>query len=185
MFPVTLKGDRINLREFEAADSEARWSYVSDPLVSRYQSWTPLADLEACKDMLLSDIAEAKSEDRRVYLLAVELEGQVVGEAGIILGSPRSASGSIFFTVSRQLWRHGYATEAAQMVLQFTFRTLGLHRVEATVHPDNAASRAVVTRKLGMQYEGRMRKAMRLFNDEWSDSDLFSLLQREWQHPPS
>jgi ribosomal-protein-alanine N-acetyltransferase len=181
MFPVTLKGERVNLREFDITDAPARWAYVSDPLVSRYQSWTPLADLGACKDMLISDITEAKSEDRKVYLLAIELDGQVVGEAGINLGPARSASGSIFYTINRAVWGHGYATEAAQMILQFAFNTLKLHRVAATVNPENAPSRTVVTSKLGMRYEGRMREATRLFSDEWADQDIFGLLRRDWE----
>lgn len=181
IFPVTLKGERITLREFEPDDAAARWAYVSDPKVSRYQSWTPLADFEACKKMLLSDISEAKSGDRKVYLLAAELDGKIIGEAGFNLDSPRSSSCSIFYTTSRPLWGHGYATEAAHMVLKFAFETFDLHRVTATINPDNAASKAIITRKLGMQYEGRMREASRLFNNHWADSELYSLLRREWE----
>lgn len=182
MFPVFLRGERINLREFEMDDAAARWSYVSDPLVSRHQSWTPLADFEACKQMLQSDIDEAKSDDRKQYLLAADLSGEIIGEAGINVGDSRSASGSIFFTMSRAIWSQGYATEAAKAVLDFAFTGLNLHRVVATVHPENVASRTVITRKLGMQYEGRMREASRLFlTNEFADSDLFSLLKPEWE----
>lgn len=183
-FPVSLQGKRIILREFEPEDAAARWSYVSDPLVSRYQSWTPLADFEACKNMLLSDIAEAKSGDRKTYLLAVELDGKVIGEAGLnLVGPPRNSSCTIFYTISRSSWGHGYATEAAQLIVKFAFETLGLHRVAATVNPENAPSRAIVEHKLGMQYEGRMREATRLFNDEWADTNSFSILKREWKSP--
>ena len=181
VFPVALTGQRLNLREFEPDDAEARWAYVSDPLVSRYQTWTPLADYEACVEMLASDIAEAKSNDRKQYLLAAELDGKVIGEAGLNLNSRRSSSCSIFFTMTRDRWGCGYATEAGRMVVRFAFETFDLHRVVATCHPDNAASRAVITRKLGMQYEGRLREASRLFNNEWADSESYSLLRREWE----
>lgn len=180
-FPITLLGERITLRDFEPQDAEARWAYVSDPQVSRYQSWTYLADLEACEEMLLSDIAEAKSDSRKVYLLAAELNGRVIGEAGLDLGPAKDSNCSIFYTMKREYWGQGYATEAARMVVRFAFETLNLHRVSATINAENAASRGVVTHKLGMRHEGKMREASKLFNGQWGDSDLFSLLRQEWE----
>jgi ribosomal-protein-alanine N-acetyltransferase len=180
MFPIKLKGERITLREFQPEDAEARWAYVADPQVSRYQSWTYLADLEACKKMLLSDIAEAKSDSRKVYLLAAELDGKVIGEAGLVLGPAKDSKCSIFYTMKREYWDRGYATEAARMVVRFAFETLNLHRVSATVNTENASS-AKITHKLGMQHEGQMREASKLFNGQWGDSDLYSLLRQEWE----
>ena len=63
-------------------------------------------------------------------------------------------------------------------MIEFGFRELGLHRISAAIGPDNVASFAVV-RKLGMQYEGRLRDHV-FTNGAWRDSLLFSLLQPEW-----
>lgn len=49
-------------------------------------------------------------------------------------------------------WGHGYATDAAQQVMQHGFES-GLDRIIAVVHPENAASGRVCLR-LGMTNEG-------------------------------
>ena len=59
------------------------------------------------------------------------------------------------------------------------FEEMGLHRVQATCHPDNLSS-ARVLRKLGMTHEGRLRQNLRL-DDGWRDSELFGILDHEWQ----
>jgi RimJ/RimL family protein N-acetyltransferase len=50
-------------------------------------------------------------------------------------------------------WGHGYATEAAEAVLDDAF-SRGLAKVLAVIDPDNSASRAVCQR-LGMTHLGR------------------------------
>ncbi|MFW3172390.1 GNAT family N-acetyltransferase [Geodermatophilus sp. CPCC 206100] len=59
-------------------------------------------------------------------------------------------------------WGHGYATEAARVVVERAFAA-GLPEVYAVVRPGNARSLAVC-RRLGMQPLGRMRR--------WYDVEL-------------
>ena len=63
---------------------------------------------------------------------------------------------------------------ALALVLDHCFGPVGLHRVEANVRPENAASLRVV-RKLGFVEEGLHRRY--LFIDEaWRDHRSFALL---------
>jgi [ribosomal protein S5]-alanine N-acetyltransferase len=59
-------------------------------------------------------------------------------------------------------------------MLGFCFGELGLHRVEAFIHPDNTASRALVE-KLGFRCEGVLRDHLRV-GDEWRDNMLYAQL---------
>ncbi len=54
-------------------------------------------------------------------------------------------------------WGRGYASEAAQAVVDYGFRELRLNRIYATVFAANTASRRVAE-KVGMRYEGCMRQ---------------------------
>ena len=56
----------------------------------------------------------------------------------------------------RRAWGKGYATEAAAALVEYGFRTLGLHRIEAHVAPENRGSQQVV-QKLGFRREGIAR----------------------------
>ena len=52
------------------------------------------------------------------------------------------------------IWGRGYATEAAQAILQFGFQELGLHRIWANTLAVNKGS-ANVLAKLGMRQEAK------------------------------
>ena len=60
-----------------------------------------------------------------------------------------------------------------------SFRTLGLHRIEAACLTANQASRALLLRR-GFREEGLARRYL-LINGAWSDHLLFALLSDEAQ----
>lgn len=59
----------------------------------------------------------------------------------------------LFYAISPAFRGQGYATEAAQALVDYAFRSLRLKRIIATTTCDNAASMAVM-RKLGMHVSG-------------------------------
>ncbi len=70
--------------------------------------------------------------------------------------------------------RQGYMTSAVQLMLEFAFRHLGLHRVEAACLPHNTASIGLL-RKCGFEHEGRARGYLKIAG-EWRDHLLFARL---------
>lgn len=56
-------------------------------------------------------------------------------------GRPEIEVGYRFYP---HVWGRGYATEVARRLLAHGFDDLGLNAIDAVVHPDNAASQAVV-----------------------------------------
>jgi ribosomal-protein-alanine N-acetyltransferase len=74
--------------------------------------------------------------------------------------------------------RQGIATEAVSAMLDHCFRELHLHRVQAFIHPDNTASRAVVE-KFGFRCEGLLRDNERV-GDVWHDEMLYALLNTDY-----
>jgi ribosomal-protein-alanine N-acetyltransferase len=70
--------------------------------------------------------------------------------------------------------RQGYMTAAVRLVVDFAFRNLGLHRVEAGCLPDNAPSIGLL-RKCGFEHEGLARGYLKIAG-EWRDHLLFARL---------
>jgi RimJ/RimL family protein N-acetyltransferase len=64
----------------------------------------------------------------------------------------RVAEMGLFWAIDPDQQRQGYATEAAQALIDFAFRQLRVKRLIATTEHDNAASIGVM-RKLGMRVE--------------------------------
>lgn len=104
--------------------------------------------------------------------------GEFVVSIGVFAIDRWDRSGELGYAVARSHWRRGYATEATTAVVDWSFRRLGLHRIEAVVQRGNRPSERVLER-LGFRPEGRLRDAVvsaRGFND----LSVYGLLADEW-----
>ena len=92
--------------------------------------------------------------------------------------SPRDTrSAEVGYSLARDCWNQGYATEALAAVLRFGFDTLRLNRIEAQHETSNPASGRVM-QKCGMTYEGTLRS--RVFNKgHFSDVRLYAILRSD------
>jgi len=165
------------LREFEPGDLDATMGIVGDPEVTRFLSFdTRTRDEQSL--LLAADIERARSDPRPDYFLAVEelRSGTLIGF--MRTGLMRHAGGEIGYATRKDRWRQGLTAEAAGVMVDFCFKTLELHRVQAACGPDNTGSQALLVR-LGFQREGLMRDHV-FTNGAWRDSILYSLLSHEW-----
>jgi len=129
VYPVTITGQRINLREFRAEDLDSSMAIVGDPEVTESLSFDTRDRSDQAK-RLASDIARAQSDPRPDYYLAVaDSDDILVGFVRLGLGGHNSAE--LGYAVRRRDWGKGYATEAAALMLDFGFQTLHL----ASAHP--------------------------------------------------
>ena len=73
--------------------------------------------------------------------------------------------------------RKGFMTEALGLVCRYAFDVLYLHRLEANIQPENAASIALA-RKCGFQKEGFSPKYLKIAG-QWRDHERWALLAEE------
>jgi ribosomal-protein-alanine N-acetyltransferase len=71
-----------------------------------------------------------------------------------------------------------YTPESVVVLLQFAFEDLGLHRVQISIIPRNAASRRVVE-KLALRDEGVALRYLEI-NGTWEDHIRFAITSEEW-----
>jgi [ribosomal protein S5]-alanine N-acetyltransferase len=93
-------------------------------------------------------------------------------------GHIRSRRAAIGYIVDPACRRQGVGAEAVSAMLEYCFGELGLHRVQAFIHPDNIPSCALVE-KLGFRREGLLRDNLRV-GDDWRDDVLYALLANEF-----
>jgi ribosomal-protein-alanine N-acetyltransferase len=175
---IPIRTPRLVLREFVFDDFEAVDAYAKDPEVARFTEWGPNSALHTLEFIRLS-IEAACAEPRTRYTLAVTLpdDGTLIGACELSV-EPNHREGSVGYTLRRDQWGNGYATETVRALCEFGFGPLGLHRVCATSDVLNVASWRVME-KLGMKREGHLREHLWL-RDRWRDSYLYSVLDREW-----
>jgi len=83
----------------------------------------------------------------------------------------------VFYSIYKEFWGNGYATEALRAMVEFGFQVVGLHRIWAGCDIDNAASRRVME-KAGMRFESRWRRD-RKRNGIWTDGLGFAILEED------
>jgi ribosomal-protein-alanine N-acetyltransferase len=89
----------------------------------------------------------------------------------IVWGSARSAQ--VGYWVSGTLAGRGIIPTALAMAVDHSFFTVGLHRLEANIRPENHASRRVVE-KLGFREEGVRRRHLHI-DGAWRDHICYAL----------
>ncbi|UWX97504.1 GNAT family N-acetyltransferase [Arthrobacter zhaoxinii] len=180
---VLLRGPRVALRDFTPDDVDAVHAFASDPLVTQWSTWGPntLADTRA---FIADAAAEPGRPGRTRFTLAVTVQERVVGTAAVWTTSASDRNGELGYTLAREVWGLGLATETAALLRELAFGPMGLVRVEATCHPDNAGSVRVLE-KNGFVFEGRLREH-RLEHGQRRDSLLFAALlsDRALNQPP-
>ncbi|GAB15595.1 putative ribosomal-protein-alanine acetyltransferase [Arthrobacter globiformis NBRC 12137] len=102
----------------------------------------------------------------------------IVGQltvSSIVWGSALMAT--LGYWVDQARAGHGIAPTAVAMATDHCFRTLGLHRMEINIRPENGPSLRVVE-KLGFRDEGYRPRYLHI-NGEWADHRSFALTSEE------
>lgn len=172
-----LRGERIRLRGPRAGDVDALFALFSDPRVTRYWS-RPAMQARAEAEALIADIAEGFEQRRMLNWVIADAEDAVIGSCTLFQFDARHRRVELGFALQRSQWGRGLAREAAALAIGWGFGTLGLHRIDACIDPDNAASRALLVR-LGFVPEGRQRENY-FVGDTVTDTELFGLLASDW-----
>jgi RimJ/RimL family protein N-acetyltransferase len=91
---------------------------------------------------------------------------------------PGFLRGELGFAVTQRLWSDGLFVEAAWLLLDFAFRQVRVHRVEARAAVNNAHGNAAL-RTLGARREGTLKEAF-LQDDQFVDQYLWAFLDSRW-----
>ena len=124
-------------------------------------------------------LARAGREDQVSYLIRHAQCGGLVGYVNInniVRGALRS--GYLGYAAFASHAGRGLMTAGLGAVITDAFTTLALHRLEANIWPDNAASLALV-RRLGFRREGLSPRYL-LVDGDWRDHERWAMLADEW-----
>ena len=167
------------LRPLRMSDAADVYAYAADPEVARYVLWDPHTSLRDTRSYIRYIRALYRSGFPSSWGIVHRETNKVIGTIGFMWASGENRSAEVGYSLSRQYWNRGYATEALSAVIDSAFRTLNLHRIEAQRDVRNPASGRVME-KCGMQYEGTMRSRL-LNKGEFIDVAVYAILRKEWE----
>jgi ribosomal-protein-alanine N-acetyltransferase len=186
IWPVTLESGDLVLRPIKLRD-KAEWTRVRARNAAWLQPWEASSpagqgELPTFGGMVRALNEQARAATALPFVITERMPGQskpaLVGQltvSSIMWGSAMMAS--LGYWVDRDRAGRGIAPTAVAMVTDHCFRTLGLHRMEINIRPENAPSLRVVD-KLGFRDEGLRPRYLHI-NGEWADHRSFALTAEE------
>jgi ribosomal-protein-alanine N-acetyltransferase len=165
-WPARLTHGRVTLRPLRLRDAAA-WSEVrlaNEAWLTPWESTPPgQVGSFAERQTRSAGIAQFRllrraARQGTMLPFVIGYDGRLVGQitvGNVVRGSFNSAF--LGYWVDGRLAGRGIAPVAVALVTDHCFGPVGLHRVEANVRPENAASRRVVE-KLGFREEGLHRR---------------------------
>jgi RimJ/RimL family protein N-acetyltransferase len=153
MNAVQLETDRLIMRMWRNEDFEAYAKLCADPEVMRYLGGNPLDRMEAWRNMA-SHVGHWQLRGYGHFAVEEKATGEFVGRVGFMNPEGWPAF-EIGWTLAREFWGRGYATEAARRALAYAFNELDKDHVISLIDPRNKNSIRVAER-LGEKEEGKV-----------------------------
>ena len=177
-----LVGAPLILRHPRWADYD-QWASVrrrdADYLRPWEPEWTDAHLSRGSYRLRLARFRKMVSTERAYPFHAVRADtGELVGACNLThVERGAACSAKIGYWVASDHASRGHARAMVRALSRFGFETLSLHRLEAAVQPENAASIRVLD-ACGFQLEGRARGLLKIAGS-WADHDIYARLSSD------
>jgi ribosomal-protein-alanine N-acetyltransferase len=151
-FP-TLVTKRLRLRQFEARDLVGLHACFSDQQAMRFWNFPACKTMAETATMLAWLANTTRRADSLAWAVAKKSNGQLIGMVNYHQRQARHGRLHLGYIIAPRQQGNGFGAEAVRAVLSYCSEALKAHRIEALIHPDNAASIRLVER-LGFCCEG-------------------------------
>ena len=171
---------RLWLLPLEPADAAELWTAV-DSCRSYLEPWLPWVPFQSAPQAS-HQYAEASMHDwdfgRAVrFVIRERPSRRLLGVVSVENLQHLHLSGELGYWLRRDAAGRGLMTEAADAVVQWTFHTLGAHRIRVAAATNNHPSLGVI-RRLGFRFEGVARQS-ELVAGRWLDHAVFARLDTD------
>jgi ribosomal-protein-alanine N-acetyltransferase len=186
-WPASLQDGRVGLRPLRMRDAPT-WSEIRirnerwlSPGEGRPESQPASTWAERHSPVVFTAMLRAiRKESRagRSLPFAVTYDGRLAGQvtaSNVVRGAFDSAS--VGYWVDGAVAGRGVLPTALAMVVDHCFTAVGLHRIEANIRPENAASRRVVE-KLGFREEALHLRYL-FIDGAWRDHLSFAVTRED------
>ena len=179
MTEVVLETERLRLRWFRESDFEQFCKITGDAEVMRFLGdGKPVDKLMSWRQMA-AIMGHWYFRGYGVWAVEEKSTGNLVGRIGFM--NPAGWPGfELGWTLARDSWGKGYATEGARRALRHAFTKMDRDHVISLIAPENVAS-VKVAERLGEKVEGETHLMGRevliygISRDEWRSGTDFSL----------
>ncbi|PTM59737.1 GNAT family N-acetyltransferase [Desmospora activa] len=176
--------NRVMVRRLGLEDVEAHWKLR---LENRkfVQPYEPVREdgffsLRSQEQVIRQSMRDWRQDHAYGFGVFLRENDRLIGRvhlSNIVRGAWQNATLGYF--LDHRYTGKGLMGEAVQEVLDFAFAEGGLHRVEASVMPDNQPSIRLL-QKIGFHRVGLSPRHLKI-NGRWEDHEIFAMTAEEWE----
>jgi RimJ/RimL family protein N-acetyltransferase len=173
-----LCGTQVILRELRASDAPSLFALLTTEEVARFIS-PPPTTVEGFEKFIAWTIRQRTAGTYACFAVTLKGYDTAIGIFQMRETEPGFGTAEWGFAIGSPFWGTGVFQEGADLVLEFAFETLGVHRLEARSAVRNGRGNGAL-RKVGAVQEGLLRKSF-LRNGEYLDQVLYAIVEDDWR----
>jgi ribosomal-protein-alanine N-acetyltransferase len=173
-----LEARRITLREPRLGDAVCLFSLLSTDEVARFIS-PPPSTVEGFERYITWAQRQRAAGQYVCFAIVPRGSDMPIGLVHVRALGPGFGTADWGVAIASEFWGSGIFSEAAEVILDFAFGVLHIHRLEARAAVCNARGNGAM-KKLGAEREGVLRHAF-FRNGDYLDQVVWSILREDWQ----
>jgi len=172
---LTNKG--VTLRELRISDAQSLFAMLTTEEVSRFIS-PPPSTVEGFERFIAWTIRQRELGTYACFAVTVQGSDTAIGIFQVRELEPGFQTAEWGFAIGSPYWGTGVFQKGAELVINFAFETVGVHRLEARAAVKNGRGNGAL-RKIGAVQEGVLRKSF-FRRGEYLDQVLWTILDEDW-----
>ena len=171
-----LAGATVTLRELWASDAASLFALLTTEEVSRFIS-PPPSTVEGFEKFIAWTLRQRSAGAYACFAVTLDATDTAIGIFQLRQLEPGFGTAEWGFAMGSAYWGTGVFQEGAELLLDFAFETVGVHRLEARAAIRNGRGNGAL-RKMGATQEGLLRQSF-LKDGEYLDQALWTILAED------
>ena len=173
-----LAGQMVTLRELRASDAASLFALLTTEEVSRFIS-PPPTSVEGFEKFIAWAHRQRQAGQYLCFAVTVKGFDTAIGIFQVRDLHSGLDTAEWGFAIGSAFWGTGVFEDAARLVLEFAFDTLGVRRLEARAAVQNGRGHGALL-KMGAVREATLRQSFAK-NGRHLDQALFTILEKDWR----
>jgi RimJ/RimL family protein N-acetyltransferase len=173
----TLRGQQVVLRELRASDAASLCALLTTDEVARFIS-PPPTTVDGFERFIAWTSRQRAAGAYVCFAVTVKGFDTAIGIFQVRALDAGFGTAEWGFAIGSPFWGTGVYQDGAQLVVDFAFETLGVHRLEARSAIRNGRGNGALL-KIGATQECLLRKSFQK-DGEFLDQVLYSILEEDW-----
>jgi [ribosomal protein S5]-alanine N-acetyltransferase len=173
-----LIGDRVRLRELRASDAASLNAMLSSEDVSKFIS-APPETVDGFEQFIKWALRGRAAGECLCFAVTMEGNDTAIGVFQVRQLDREFRTAEWGFAIGSPFWGTGIFEESAELVLDFVFETMNVHRLEARAAVPNGRGNGALL-KIGAVQEAVLRQSF-LRHGRAIDQVLYALLKEDWR----